>query len=234
MTLEGCPALRQAQDEAEVARSGFHGHDRSVGAAFLSLLLAVGAGSYQPGGESPPTELAAARADAQRLLDGADPCSAEDLGPILQLLRNYGRRPEPQLRLLTAQARFHAGWVNWFHEREAEARNWFVGITRLYGHEEALPVQRLVAASYYLLARTGHDRSERARYLDLVLSRYAATDDLELLQTYANALYGAADLARERGDAARSAELVRQAGEIYSRRIIPRLPPVNENRPICV
>jgi hypothetical protein len=203
-----------------------------MGAILLAFLLATGAG--QAGGEGAPLELSVARIDAQRLLAEAGQCSLEGMVQIRRLLRRYGRRPEPELRLLSAQARLHAGSLNWFRERREEARNWFIGITRLYGKEMALPFQRVVASANYMLALTVQDRTERARYLDRVISRHAATDDFDLLQTYVQALEESSSLAREVGQEARSADLMRRANEIYEARIRPNMPPIDENAPICV
>jgi hypothetical protein len=171
---------------------------------------------------------------AERLLADADHCSLEGVGELQHLLRRYGRRGEPELRLISAKARMQAGGITWFRGRKREAERWFRSVLQLYGEDQSMPFQRIRARAKYMLARTVSNQNAKAKYFNEVISEFAITDDVELLSTVGSSLYGKSDLAREAGELADAEALRVQASKIYSERVIPRLPAVPEVTHVCV
>jgi hypothetical protein len=173
-------------------------------------------------------------ADGRRLLSSADHCSLNGIPSLRQLLRTYEGRPEPELRLLAAEARYRAGDTLHFRQHDQQAKHWFDSVVRLYGGEPDIRFRRIVARSNYMLGFTDRNDAQRERHLQRVLSAYRDTNALELLQTYAKSLFALSDIRRSSGRNAEADLLAKQAHNLYHDRIIPRLPPPDPNPIICV
>lgn len=172
--------------------------------------------------------------DAQRLLNESNPCSIEELDPINKLIRRYGNRPEPELRLIVARARLQTGSAFWFREHSREANRWFIGVVRIYGREEGVEFQRLVARAQLMLAKSVRDRSQRAQSLERLIASLGRSNDPEILETYAVALYDLSGIEAESGNQTQAEILHGQASETFRTRVTPHLPPVDEDARICV
>ena len=194
-------------------------------AAILSLLL-FGSSGHAATGKVDRTDLSAAEADARKLLSANKNCSLDGIASLRLLLNRYKRRPEPSLRLFSAQARSAAGFTTWFRMQRSEAKHWYKSIVRLYDSEIDVRFQVLVANANYMLARSGGSRRARLVFLDRVIGKYGATDDLQLLQIYARSLYEKSGVFEKGGQRDEARALVEQAQALYTKRIIPRLPPV--------
>ena len=90
-------------------------------------------------------------ADGRRLLSSVDHCSLDGIPSLRLLLRKYESRPEPELKLLAAEARYRAGSALRFRQHDQQAMQWLDSVVRLYGAEPEIRFRRIVARSNYLL-----------------------------------------------------------------------------------
>jgi tetratricopeptide (TPR) repeat protein len=172
--------------------------------------------------------------EAKRSLASVDTCRLQALPELVQFIRKYEGRRDPELKSLAAEARYEGGWTLRFRGQDEQAVEWFKSVVRLYGRYGSLPFRRIVARANLMLGTTGHDSAHQEEYLRRVLSTYRTTDDLELLRTYADSLLALSDIRRASGQKAEADLLYKQADDLYHVRIIPRLPAPDPNTPICV
>jgi hypothetical protein len=140
-------------------------------------------------------------------------CSLENAQALMLFVAKYGGRKDPALRLLVARARFQAGSILRYRNKRNEAIIRFAEITRLYRHDSDIRIRRLVAASHLMLGGTERDDKTKEEHLRKVISDYSASDDGELRQVYARALFGLSDIRRRAGLTAQADALAQKADE---------------------
>jgi len=116
-----------------------------VSAALALIALPFGAACGQTG--SPIVENSKQLNDdvteAKRFLSSVDTCRLEAIPRLVQFLRKYEGRREPELQSLAAEARYDGGSALRWRGHDKEAERWFDSVVRVYGRHQGLPFRRI-------------------------------------------------------------------------------------------
>ena len=161
-------------------------------------------------------------------------CRPEDLGPTYEVIRRYGSRREPEIRIVVARARMAAAEAFRFVSQREQARRWYTAVVRLYADESSDEFRGLVAnARYNLIVGIG-DASTRLRRLNELARSLEAQTSPDTSRAYHDALHHISGLLEQRGESARASEIRQQATEVWTARVAPHLAPMTGDEPICV
>lgn len=200
-----------------------------INASLAWAILAFAAGQ----GAEPTSSVVQDIENATRLQRSL-PCRPSDLGATYELIRRYGQRREPELRLIVARGRMAAAFAYSFVSEREQARRWYGSVVRLYANENGEEFRGIVARARLNLIEGIADDSTRLRRLTELADDLAAQNGPGTSRTYHDALMQIAEVLERRGESARARELRQQARDIWTTSVAPHLPPMTGDEPICV